>query len=119
MPSRWATAAASTRVWVPSLPRMLDTCTVAVLGLMKSASAIWRLVRPAATSASTSRSRGVRPSASSGDGCPGAEQDRSARVVIAGHALVQNIRRGHDELAVGEPTNRRLAVAFEELILAI
>jgi transposase-like protein len=47
------------------------------------------------------------------------KQDRSARVVIAGHALVQNIRRGHYELAVEEPTNRRLAVAFEELILAI
>jgi IS6 family transposase len=53
--------------------------------------------------------------------CPmrGLKQDRSARVVIAGHALVQNVRRGHYELAVEEPTNRRLAVAFEELILAI
>jgi transposase-like protein len=49
----------------------------------------------------------------------GLKQDRSARVVIAGHALVQNIRRGHYELAVEEPTNRRLAVAFEELVLAI
>ena len=49
----------------------------------------------------------------------GLKQDRIARVVIAGHALVQNIRRGHYELAVEEPTNRRLAVAFEELILAI
>jgi transposase-like protein len=49
----------------------------------------------------------------------GLKQDRSARVVIAGHALVQNLRRGHYELAVEEPTNRRLAVAFEELILAI
>jgi transposase-like protein len=49
----------------------------------------------------------------------GLEQDRSARVVIAGQALVQNIRRGHYELAVEEPTNRRLVVAFEELILAI
>jgi len=49
----------------------------------------------------------------------GLKQDRSARVVIAGHALVQNIRRGHYELAVEEPTNRRLAVAFEALILAI
>ena len=50
---------------------------------------------------------------------PGLKQDRSARVVIAGHGLVQNLRRGHYELAVEEPTNRRLAVAFEELILAI
>jgi hypothetical protein len=39
--------------------------------------------------------------------------------VIAGHALVQNLRRGHYELAVEESTNRRLAVAFEALILAI
>jgi transposase, IS6 family len=49
----------------------------------------------------------------------GLKQDRSARVVIAGHALVQNLRRGHYELAVEEPTTGRLAVAFEELILAI
>jgi transposase-like protein len=49
----------------------------------------------------------------------GLKPDRSARVIIAGHALVQNLRRGHYELAVEEPTNRRLAVAFEELILAI
>jgi hypothetical protein len=49
----------------------------------------------------------------------GLKQDRSAGVVIAGHALVQSIRRGHYELAVEEPTNRRLAVAFDELILAI
>ena len=38
---------------------MFETCTLAVLSVMKSASAIWRFVRPAATSASTSRSRGV------------------------------------------------------------
>jgi len=49
----------------------------------------------------------------------GLKQDRSARVVIAEHSSMQNIRRGHYELAVEEPTNRRLAVAFEELILAI
>jgi transposase-like protein len=49
----------------------------------------------------------------------GLKQDRSARVVIAGHAFVQNLRRGHYELAVEEPTNRRVAVAFDELVLAI
>jgi IS6 family transposase len=49
----------------------------------------------------------------------GMKQDRSARVVIAGHVLVQNVRRGHDELAVEEPMKRRLAVAFDELALAI
>ena len=49
----------------------------------------------------------------------GLKQDRSARVMIAGHALVQNIRRGHYELAAEEPTNRRVAVAFDELALAM
>jgi DDE domain len=49
----------------------------------------------------------------------GLKQDRSARVVIAGHAFVQNLRRGHYELAVQGPTNRRVAIAFHELVLAI
>jgi transposase-like protein len=49
----------------------------------------------------------------------GLKQDRRARVVIAGHAFVQNLRRGQYELAVEEPTNRRVAVAFDELVLAI
>jgi len=45
----------------------------------------------------------------------GLKRDRSARVIIAGHAFVQNVRPGCYELAVEEPTNRRLAVAFDEL----
>jgi transposase, IS6 family len=49
----------------------------------------------------------------------GIRQEPSARVVIARHAFVQNVRRGHHELAVEEPVNRRLAVAFDELALAI
>jgi transposase-like protein len=49
----------------------------------------------------------------------GLKQDRSPRVIIAGQALVPNLRRGHYELAVEEPTNRRVAVAFDELVLAI
>jgi hypothetical protein len=49
----------------------------------------------------------------------GLKQDRSARVIMAGHAFVQNVRRGHYEPAVKEPANRRLAVAFQELGLAI
>jgi IS6 family transposase len=49
----------------------------------------------------------------------GLKRDRSARVIIAGHGFIQNIRRGHYELAVEEPTNRRLVVAFDELVLAI
>jgi transposase-like protein len=49
----------------------------------------------------------------------GLKQDRSARIVIAGHGFVQNLRRGHYELAVEEPMARRVAVAFDELSLAI
>jgi transposase-like protein len=49
----------------------------------------------------------------------GLKQDRSARVIIVGHAFVQNVRRRHYELAVEEPVNRRVAVAFDELALAI
>ena len=49
----------------------------------------------------------------------GLKQDRSVKIVIAGHALVQNVRRGHYELAVEEPVTRRVAVAFDELTLAI
>ena len=49
----------------------------------------------------------------------GLKQDRSARIVIAGHAFVQNLRRGRYEFAVGELVHRRLAVAFDELALAI
>jgi hypothetical protein len=48
----------------------------------------------------------------------GLKQDRNARVVIAGQAFVQNLRRGHYELAVEEPASRRVAVAFGELALA-
>jgi IS6 family transposase len=39
--------------------------------------------------------------------------------VVVGHALVQNVRRGHYELAAEELANRRLAVAFDELALVI
>ena len=35
----------------------------------------------------------------------GLKQDTSARVIIAGHAFVQNLQRGHYELAAEEPVN--------------
>jgi transposase-like protein len=49
----------------------------------------------------------------------GLKQDASARVIIAGHAFVQSLRRGHYELAAEEPVNRRVAIAFAELAVAI
>jgi transposase-like protein len=49
----------------------------------------------------------------------GLKQDRGARIVIAGHAFIQNVRRGHYELAVGKPPNRHVVIAFDELTVAI
>jgi transposase-like protein len=49
----------------------------------------------------------------------GLKQNRSAWVVIVGHAFIQNVRRRHYELAVEEPINRRIAVAFAELAMAM
>jgi IS6 family transposase len=40
-------------------------------------------------------------------------------VILAGHAFIQNLRRGHYELGTEEPANRRVAVAFDELAMAI
>jgi len=44
---------------------------------------------------------------------------RSARVLAAGHAFVQNIRRGHYEIATDGPAQLRLREAFDELAFAI
>jgi len=40
--------------------------------------------------------------------------DRGVTVVIAGHAFVQNLRRGRYELAVDEPVTLRVKAAFDE-----
>jgi len=49
----------------------------------------------------------------------GLKTDRTAQVIIAGHALAQNIRRGHYELGAEADPRLRLATAFEELKRAI
>ncbi len=48
----------------------------------------------------------------------GVKTDAGARVITAGHAFVQNVRRGHYELVVDEPLQLRVAVAFDELATA-
>ncbi len=55
-----------------------------------------------------------------GPGCcwaQGLRTDRTASVVICGHAFIQNLRRGHYELAA-ETTHRHLRVsaAFADLV---
>jgi len=49
----------------------------------------------------------------------GLRQLRSAARIAAGHAFVQNLRRGHYELAIQAPTQLRLATAFIELALGM
>jgi hypothetical protein len=49
----------------------------------------------------------------------GLKQLRSAVRIAAGHAFVQNLRRGHYELATDAAPPLRLAHAFTELALAI
>ncbi len=49
----------------------------------------------------------------------GLKREGSARVIIKGHAFMQNVRRGHDELGVAAPIGVRVAVAFGELAAAI
>ena len=45
--------------------------------------------------------------------------DRTAQTVIAGHAFIQNLRRGHYELGIDAPPALRVAAAFAELAQAI
>ena len=50
----------------------------------------------------------------------GLRTDRTAAVVIAGHAFIQNLRRGHYELGTQTRCERlRVAAAFDELTAAI
>jgi hypothetical protein len=49
----------------------------------------------------------------------GLKRDRTARVIVAGHAFIQNLRRGFYDLGTDVPSVSRLADAFAELALAI
>ena len=49
----------------------------------------------------------------------GLKRFRSAAAIAAGRAFVQNLRRGHYELAVDAPPHLRLATAFTELASVI
>ena len=50
----------------------------------------------------------------------GLKTDRSASIVIRGHAFIQNLRRGHYELGVeARSCHLRVAAAFDELAAVI
>lgn len=50
---------------------------------------------------------------------PGLKRFRSAAVIAAGHAFVQNLGRGYYELATDVALLHRLTAAFAELSLAL
>ena len=47
------------------------------------------------------------------------QTDRTAQVVIAGHAFVQNLRRGHYDIALDNPPATQLDAAFAGLARTI
>ena len=49
----------------------------------------------------------------------GLKRLRSARVISAGHAFIQNLHRGHYELGTNVDSRHRIPEAFIELALAI
>jgi len=49
----------------------------------------------------------------------GLKRHRSARTPAVGHAFVQNLRRGHYDIATDTPSRHRLRIAFDDLALAI
>jgi transposase-like protein len=49
----------------------------------------------------------------------GLKRDRTSRVIVAGHAFVQNLRRGFYDLGTDVSSARRVADAFDELALVM
>jgi IS6 family transposase len=49
----------------------------------------------------------------------GLRTDKTAQVIIAGHAFMQNLRRGHYQVGMDAPPAKRVAAAFAELARAI
>jgi IS6 family transposase len=49
----------------------------------------------------------------------GLKRDHTARVIVRGHAFMQNLRRGRYELGVEARAHQRVAMAFTELARTI
>jgi transposase, IS6 family len=47
------------------------------------------------------------------------ERLAAARTIAAGHAFVQNLRRGHYAISADLPQHHRVRVAFDELALVL
>jgi hypothetical protein len=49
----------------------------------------------------------------------GLKRHRSAGILAVGHAFVQNLRRGHYDIAAETPDRHRLRIAFHDLALVM
>jgi transposase, IS6 family len=49
----------------------------------------------------------------------GVKGHRSVRILATGHVFVQNLRRGHYELATDAASRQRLRAAFDQLVMVI
>jgi transposase, IS6 family len=49
----------------------------------------------------------------------GLKRQRSARILTAGHAFVQNLRRGYYDIATHVPARHRLRIDFDDLATTI
>ena len=49
----------------------------------------------------------------------GLKRHRSTRILSAGHAFIQNLRRGHYDIATDVPARHRLRKIFDEFALPI
>jgi transposase, IS6 family len=49
----------------------------------------------------------------------GLKRHRSARILAAGRAFMQNLRRRHYDIATDAPARYRLHIAFDDLALTI
>jgi hypothetical protein len=45
------------------------------------------------------------------------KRHRSARILAAGHAFVQNLRRSHYDITTDAPSRHRLRIAFDDLAI--
>ncbi len=49
----------------------------------------------------------------------GLKRERSVRTIAIGHAFVQDLRRGHYDIATDVPDRHRLRAAFDDPVMAI
>ena len=49
----------------------------------------------------------------------GLKRDRTASIVVKGHAFIQNVRRSHYELGIDSTPQQRIAAAFDDLLTIV